>query len=84
MLTKLQKIGNSTGVIIPSQLIKSTGMKAGSKVEVVAASEGSGFSVMSASKRRKSLQEVLDKCDLNAPEVENLWEGSATVGDEML
>ncbi|RLG16083.1 hypothetical protein DRN69_01685 [Candidatus Pacearchaeota archaeon] len=69
--TKLRRFGNSFGVIIPSNLIKTQGFREGEDVAVTIKGEGwTAGEVIAESKRQKlgkkftlSTQEFLDKLD---------------------
>lgn len=69
--TRLRKFGNSFGVIIPSNLIKTQGLREGEDISVTF--EGDGWTagqIMAEAKRQRlgkrfnlSTQELLDKLD---------------------
>ncbi len=69
--TKLRKFGNSFGVIIPSDLVKTRGFREGEDVSVTIEGEGWTVEETIAEARRRNLkrrfklptQEILDKLD---------------------
>ena len=64
--TTIRKIGNSIGLIIPSELLKQSDLNIGDRIDV----EVRGDTVIITripSRRCYSLDELLEQCDENAP-----------------
>lgn len=81
METKLQKLGNSSGLIIPKPIMMDMDLKPGDSVLID--SKGGSLWLRKKSKK-KTLDDILSECDMSAPEPENLWENVETVGGEIL
>jgi len=84
MVTHLRKIGNSTGAIIPAQILKDLNLKEGDQLSII---EEQGKIVISAANLRPKYQlaELLARCDQNAPMPEVLaeWDVARPVGNEV-
>jgi antitoxin ChpS len=83
MELKIQKWGNSAAVRLPVDLLRKYGLSDGDALEV---EQGTTKFVLKPilSKPKYSLQELLDQCDPNAPEPEELaaWHNMKPVGRE--
>ena len=79
METSIRKIGNSTGAIIPISILRKLNLHEGDTLNI---SEEKGKIVMSSSKPKYSLDELLAKCDLSAPTPKNEWDNIDPVGNE--
>ena len=84
MMSFLIKIGNSTGTIIPAQILKDLKLKKGDRLSIV---EDHGKIVISAANSRPKYQlaELLARCDQSAPIPEALteWDAANPVGNEV-
>jgi antitoxin ChpS len=84
MRTQVRKIGNSSGTIIPAQLLKQMHLNEGDSLDVVI---GEGCIVIRPVKEKPkyTLSELLAKCDPAAPIDSELeaWEQMAPAGDEV-
>jgi antitoxin ChpS len=83
MKTIIKKIGNEIGVIIPDSILKKLDLKVGNKVDIDVIN---GQIVVSKSKLKYTLDELLVKCDPNAPLTEEIkeWDQIKPVGLECL
>lgn len=85
MNTVIRKIGNSSGAIIPSELLKSLNLKIGDGITI---SEERNKLVIRKVQGRPvySLNELLAACDDQAPYPEELgeWDAMMPAGDEAL
>lgn len=82
MQTTARKIGNSTGAIFPASILKEFGIKAGTPLEIIP--DDDGFKVKPSRKRPKySLEELIAKCDPDAPPVTHEWDNVKPVGNEV-
>lgn len=83
MQTLVRKIGNSTGTIIPSGILKNLNLKAGDSIDIHD-DAGRIIIVPSKKKPRYTLAELLARCDQSSPTPEELldWERAPNVGNE--
>lgn len=84
MLTQVQKIGKSLGVIIPSQILNAMKIKAGDRVDVSTANNQ--IVIRPIYKRPKyTLDELLEKCDFDEASNKELmeWERIAPLDREI-
>ncbi|MCL5975385.1 MAG: AbrB/MazE/SpoVT family DNA-binding domain-containing protein [Gammaproteobacteria bacterium] len=81
MQANIRKIGNSEGTIIPAGLLRKLNLATGDKISI---EEQDGKIVISASKPKYQLSELIAKCDLSAPMPEELeqWDRASPVGNE--
>lgn len=80
-LAKLRAVGGSVVVAIPPSLLDSLHLQAGSEVNIETENKRL---VIEPRKRRYTLSELLDQCDMNLPvsEEEIAWMSMPSVGDE--
>lgn len=79
----IRKIGNSKGAVIPAPLLKELGLDVG---QIAQADVKDGQLVIQKMKKKKySLNELLAKCDSNAPLPKGLaeWDNIQPVGNEV-
>ena len=83
MQTLVRKIGNSTGTIIPSAILKKLDLKVGDRVDIED-DDGRIVIVPAKSKPKYSLPELLAKCDESAPMPQELieWDNTLEAGNE--
>ena len=85
MSATIRKIGNSSEVIIPGELLRRMNLKNG---DLINTSEERNRLVITKAKRcpRYSLEELLAQCDTGVPIPEelNAWDALSPAGDEML
>lgn len=84
MLTLVQKIGKSLGLIIPSQILNEMKIKAGDRVNI--SCEDNQIVIRPSYKGPKyTLDKLLEKCDFNATNNEELmeWERIALLDREV-
>jgi len=85
MKTNIRKIGNSSGMILPSTILKKLKLANGDEIEV---SENGNQIVLTpiSDKPKYTLKELLDECDINAPVPETIkeWDETQPVGQEIL
>lgn len=85
MRTTIQKIGNSTGAILPAPIRKMLNLKAGDSVEIEV--QGEQIVIKSCNVRPKyTLSELMAQCDDAAPYPDDLsdWDEAPIVGQEAL
>lgn len=85
MHTRIRKIGNSSGAIIPSTLLKKLNLKNGDGI-IISESEGRLIISPDDSRPRYSLDELLAQCDPGAPMPEQLreWDQASATGQESI
>ncbi|KJZ16989.1 MULTISPECIES: AbrB/MazE/SpoVT family DNA-binding domain-containing protein [unclassified Halomonas] len=83
MELKIQKWGNSAAIRLPVELLRQLGLSDGDLLEVEETSHRLVLKPV-ASKPKYSLEELLARCDPEAPEPEDLasWQEMAPVGRE--
>ena len=85
MHTQIRKIGNSSGAIIPASLLKKLNLSEGDGIMI---REESGSLVITPEENRPkyTLDELLAKCDSEAPMPEELreWDNAPAAGKEVL
>jgi len=82
MKTVVRNIGNSKGVVIPSQLLKTLKIEAGDQLEI---SEENGRIILVPSGPNYTLEELIAQCNPEAPmpsEIEE-WDQVEPVGQEI-
>ena len=84
METSLRSIGNSKGAVIPAQLLKELNISVGDKLDAKA-ENGTLVITPKSLKPKYTLNELLAKCDENAPMPETLveWDSAQPVGNEL-
>lgn len=85
MKTVIRKIGNSSGAIIPSELLRRLNLKDGDSI-VIAEVKNSLVITKATNRPRYSMDELLAQCDLSAtvPEALTEWDSIPPAGDEVL
>jgi len=84
MLTQVQKIGKSLGVIIPDQMLKTLKIKAGDRI--IISTENNQIVISSIHKNPKyTLDELLERCsfDVTTNKVLMEWERISPLGREI-
>lgn len=79
MQTSIRKIGNSTGAIIPISILRKLKLSEGDTLTI---SEEKGKIVMSTSKPKYTLKELLAKCDFTIAAPVNEWDSVEPIGNE--
>ena len=84
MKTNIRKIGNSSGAIIPSLILKKLHLSEGDEIEIIEENNAIILKPHNV-KPRYSLEDLINECDLNAPEhSESKWDEVTPVGDEVI
>ncbi len=85
MNTVIRKIGNSSGAIIPSELLRRLNLKDGDSI-VIAEVKNSLVITKATNRPHYSMDELLSQCDLSASMPEELteWDSIPPAGDEVL
>ena len=85
MNTIIRKIGNSSGTIIPSELLRRMNLKDGDSINI-AEVKNSLVITKATNRPHYSMDELLAQCDLSAAMPEELteWDSVPVVGDEVL
>lgn len=84
MLTQVRKIGNSAGTIIPAPLLKELKLREGDSIDVSVEDNCIVIKPVNA-KPKYTLDELLTKCDTQAPKDKELddWEKTTPLGNEI-
>ncbi|MDR1126455.1 MAG: antitoxin [Deltaproteobacteria bacterium] len=82
--SKLRKVGGSVMLAVPPAILEMVRLQSGSTVSL--AVESGRLIVEPESKKRYSLQELLDQCDPTAPlsDADSRWAASSPVGKELV
>lgn len=85
MKLSIKKIGNSSGVILPTALMKSMNLSVGTVLNVETVREKLVLSVK-PKRPHYSLADLLAQCDMNAPQdpVIEEWQNIRPVGKEVI
>ena len=83
MLVQVRKIGNSSGVIIPAKQLKKLSLSNGDEV-LLEEQDGKLVLTKHQSKPQYTLDELIAKCDPNAPVSPELqeWDQAPAAGNE--
>jgi antitoxin ChpS len=83
MQTLVRKIGNSTGMIIPANILKKYSLNIGDQLDIQD-DNGRLVIIPTQTKPKYTLTQLLDKCDKSAPMPQELidWDNSPEVGNE--
>jgi len=83
MQTFVRKIGNSTGMIIPANILKKYSLNIGDQLDIQD-DDGRIVIVPTQTKPKYTLTKLLDKCDETAPMPQELidWDNALEVGNE--
>lgn len=78
----IRKIGNSKGVVIPTQLLEQLNLNVGDKADLT--TKNGRLIITPKGKSKYSLAELIAKCDQNAAMPQELidWEAAAPFGNE--
>lgn len=85
MKTSIRKIGNSTGTILPSIILKNLKLSNGDLVEIT--EDGNRIIISPINKKPAyKLKDLLSECDLEAPMPEELteWDEMPHIGRELV
>ena len=79
----LRKFGNSTGLSFSPAVLKELNLKAGQSLTMTTSKDGT---ITLSPKRKYSLAEMIEQCDLNAapPADMVLWDAAKPVGGEVI
>ena len=82
MRITIKRWGNSSGMVIPSVVMKELNLQPGQSVE---AQVSNNQLILTPISRRYSLDELLAQCDMNAAELseQDVWGKSTPAGDEI-
>ena len=80
MQTTLRKIGNSTGLILPKSVLDALKLKNGDSIDIETKNE---VILIKKDKPHYSLEELIAKCDPDAPPVSHDWDNIKPVGNEV-
>ena len=80
MQTTLRKIGNTTGLILPKGILDSLKLKNGDSIDIETKNE---VILIKKDKPRYSLEELIAKCDPDAPPVSHDCDNIKPVGNEV-
>ena len=85
MRTRIRKIGNSAGVILPAAMREKLHLKVGDSIEIELGDDRITIKPCTV-KPKYCLTELLAQCDENAPYPSDLkeWDNALTVGQELL
>ncbi len=80
MQTTLRRIGNSTGLILPTGVLKTLKLKQGDSIDIETKND---VILIKKDKPRYTLEELIAKCDPDAPPVTHEWDNVKPVGNEV-
>lgn len=82
----IRKIGNSTGLTLPTALVRDLGLSVGQVVSLNKAADGALVLRVKTARKKYTAKELNAMCDFNAPMPEDLiaWDQVKPVGDETL
>jgi len=80
MQTTLRRIGNSTGLILPTGVLKTLKLKQGDSIDIETKND---VILIKKDKLRYTLEELIAKCDPDAPPVTHEWDNVKPVGNEV-
>jgi len=80
MQTRLRRIGNSTGLILPTGVLKTLKLKQGDSIDIETKND---VILIKKDKPRYTLEELIAKCDPDAPPVTHEWDNVKPVGNEV-
>ncbi len=83
MQTLVRKIGNSTGMIIPANILKKYSLNIGDQLDIQD-DNGRMVIVPTQKKTKYTLTQLLEKCDESVPIPQELidWDNTSDVGNE--
>ena len=80
MQATLRRIGNSTGLILPTGVLKTLKLKQGDSIDIETKND---VILIKKDKPRYTLEELIAKCDPQAPPVTHEWDNVKPVGNEI-
>ncbi len=82
----IRKFGNSTGLTLPSALLRDLGLAVGQVVSLQQTEDGALMLRVKATRKKYSAKELNALCDFNAPMPADLeaWDNLKSVGNETL
>ncbi len=80
MQATLRRIGNSTGLILPAGVLKTLKLKQGDSIDIETKND---VILIKKDKPRYTLEELIAKCDPDAPPVTHEWDNVKPVGNEV-
>jgi antitoxin ChpS len=82
METVLRKFGNSLGLVVPKGIRQVLGLSPGQTVSIV--QKGNTLIIKPLHKKRYRLEELINQCDLSAPDLCNdIWDDAPPTGKEI-
>jgi len=80
----IRKIGNSTGLTLPTALLRDLGLSVGQVMSLDKTADGALVLRVKSTRKKYSAKELNALCDLNAPMPEDLiaWDNVESVGNE--
>ena len=82
----IRKFGNSTGLTLPSALLRDLGLAVGQVVSLQQTEDGALMLRVKTTRKKYSAKELNDLCDFNAPLPADLeaWDNVKSVGNKTL
>ncbi|MFA7239956.1 MAG: hypothetical protein WC091_07570 [Sulfuricellaceae bacterium] len=82
----IRKIGNSTGLTLPTALLRDLGLVVGQVMSLNKTEDGALVLRVKSTRKKYTAKELNAMCDLNAPMPEDLiaWDNMKPVGNETL
>lgn len=82
----IRKIGNSTGLTLPTALLRDLGLAVGQVMSLNKMEDGALVLRVKSTRKKYTAKELNAMCDLNAPMPEDLiaWDNVKPVGNETL
>ena len=82
----IRKIGNSTGLTLPTALLRDLGLSVGQVMSLDKAEDGTLMLRVKSTRKKYTAKELNALCDFNAPMPEDLvaWDNIKPVGNEAL
>lgn len=80
----IRKIGNSTGLTLPTALLRDLGLSVGQVISLNKTEDGALVLRVKPTRKKYTAKELNALCDLNAPMPEDLanWDNMEPVGNE--
>lgn len=82
----IRKIGNSTGLTLPTALLRDLGLSVGQVMSLNQTADGALVLRAKSTRKKYTAKELNDLCDFNAPMPDDLsaWDKVKPVGNESL
>lgn len=82
----IRKIGNSTGLTLPTALLRDLGLSVGQVMSLNKTEDGALVLRVKSTRKKYTAKELNDMCDLKAPMPEDLiaWDNVKPAGNETL